>query len=92
MTTMTKKPVTIGALAVKKTTEPKEALGVKEGVGFIAGDIFAHLYKKGEASFNDLKSELKLTPAMLGMAVGWLARENKIQITKKGAGYLLKLR
>jgi hypothetical protein len=65
--------------------------GIKEGVGFIAGDIFAYLYKSGEASLNDLKTELNQTPAMLQMAVGWLAREDKVQITKKGAGFLIRL-
>ena len=79
-----------------KTPAPKPAavgngLGIKEGVGFIAGDIFAHLYKHGEASLNDLKGELKETPAMLQMAVGWLAREDKVVISKKGAGYMIRL-
>jgi hypothetical protein len=78
MKPMTSKPANAGMTppAPKKTAEPKESLGVKDGVGFVAGDIYAHLYKKGEATLNDLKTELKQTPAMLGMAVGWLAREN----------------
>ncbi len=60
-------------------------------IGYIAGDIYHLLDRKGEASLNDLKTALKQTPAMIQMGVGWLAREGKVNISKKGAGYLVKL-
>ncbi len=60
-------------------------------IGSIAGDIFHLLDRHGEASLNDLKKELKQTPAMIQMGVGWLAREDKIVISRKGAGYLVRL-
>ena len=64
---------------------------VNKNVGFIAGDIYHLLERLGEASLNDIKEELKQTPAMVQMGVGWLARENKVRLNKKGAGYLVKL-
>lgn len=83
--------------AVKTNAKPaassstKESLPIVASLGFLAGDIFKYLEKHGEASLNDLKTELNQTPAMLQMAVGWLAREGQIQITKQGAGYLIRL-
>jgi len=74
-----------------KTTPHTEPLPVKAGLGFIAGDVYSHLLKVGDASLNDLKKELHQTPAMLGMAVGWLAREDKVSINKKGAGFQIRL-
>ncbi|RKZ83143.1 MAG: hypothetical protein DRQ39_09870 [Gammaproteobacteria bacterium] len=71
-------------------TETRETTLVHQ-VGFLAGDVYRYLYETGEASLNDLKKELGTTPAMLQMAVGWLAREEKIVLSKKGAGYLVKL-
>lgn len=80
-----KKPVASATKAGMKDTP------IINGVGFIAGDIHDHLTRHGEASLNDLKQELGQTPAMLQMAVGWLAREDKVQISKKGAGYMIRL-
>jgi hypothetical protein len=60
-------------------------------MGFVAGEVFRHLYTEGEASLTDLKRELGETPAMIAMAVGWLAREEKIVLSRKGAGYLVQL-
>jgi|APMed6443717190_1056831.scaffolds.fasta_scaffold631260_1 Mn-dependent DtxR family transcriptional regulator len=60
-------------------------------VGFVAGDIYHLLERLGEASLNDIKEELKQTPSMVQMGVGWLAREEKVQLSKKGAGYVVRL-
>ena len=84
------KPAAKTTTATNSTKALKE-IGIVVGVGFIAGDIYSHLFRTGEASLNDLKQETGHTPAMLQMAVGWLAREDKITITKKGAGFLIRL-
>jgi len=60
-------------------------------IGYVAGDIFKYLTKTGEASLNDIKNDLKQTPAMVQLGVGWLAREGKVEIKKKGAGYQVRL-
>ena len=60
-------------------------------IGLTAGEVYHHLDQHEEASLNDLKKHLKRTPAMIQMAVGWLAREGKVQLSKKGAGYLVRL-
>ena len=65
---------------------------VNDKVGFVAGDIFRRLDTQGEASLNDLRRDLHPTPAMLQMGVGWLAREDKIEIAKRGAEYVIRLK
>ena len=65
---------------------------VNNKVGFVAGDIYRRLNSQGEASLNDLRRDLNLTPAMLQMGVGWLAREDKVEIAKRGAGYVIRLK
>ncbi|NNF07800.1 MAG: winged helix-turn-helix domain-containing protein [Candidatus Eisenbacteria bacterium] len=89
-----KAPKAASKTAVPKVETPKASLkdlAIGEGIGFIAGDIYTYLYKNGEASLIDLKNELKQTPAMIQFAVGWLARENNVVLSKKGAGYMIRL-
>ena len=89
-----KKTEKVSKTKVAKVETPKASLkdlAISEGIGFIAGDIYTYLYKNGEASLIDLKNELKQTPAMIQFAVGWLARENQVVLSKKGAGYMIRL-
>jgi len=60
-------------------------------IGYVAGDIYGYLVRTREASLNDIKKELGQTPAMVQLGVGWLAREGKIEVNKKGAGYQVRL-
>ncbi len=61
-------------------------------IGLVAGKIWACLKEEAEeVSFSDLKAELGETPAMVQLAVGWLAREGKVEIRKQGAGYRVRL-
>ena len=62
-----------------------------EMVGFAAGDVYRLLETKSEASLSDLAKELKSTPALVQMAVGWLAREGKVDVAKKGTGFRVRI-
>ena len=50
-------------------------------IGFIAGDIYERAYNE-EVRVADLKEEFKENVDLLMMAIGWLARENKIILRK----------
>ncbi|MFW9865669.1 MAG: winged helix-turn-helix domain-containing protein [Candidatus Thorarchaeota archaeon] len=50
---------------------------LKVDIGFIAGEIFEKAFNE-EIRLTDLKKEYKGKEDLLMMAVGWLARENKI--------------
>ncbi len=62
-------------------------------IGIIAGKIY-HLLEKGEKNISNIKKPLKLegySDNYILMAIGWLARENKIDIYKKDRQVIVKL-
>ena len=52
----------------------------KTTIGFNAGTVWALLCDNNRWSYNDLKQKSGLNDLELGVAIGWLARENKIEI------------
>ena len=56
-------------------------------IGFIAGDIYSHLSTVDGATLSQLKTALKQPPSMIQLAVGWLTREGKVEVVKKGSGF-----
>ena len=55
----------------------------KTRIGLNAGKVWRILNEKGELSMFDLCRELVLTFEDVALAIGWLARENKILLRKK---------
>ena len=55
----------------------------KKRIGSNAGKVWRILYEKGELSMFTLCHELGLTFEDVAIAIGWLARENKILLRKK---------
>ena len=53
-------------------------------VGEIAGKIWTYLDNNGESTLAGLKKELDLKPEQATLSLGWLAREGKVEIEKKG--------
>ncbi|MCL2651308.1 MAG: winged helix-turn-helix domain-containing protein [Candidatus Azobacteroides sp.] len=56
---------------------------MKEKIGTNAGLAWNALNGKGEINLKDLKKETKLSEKDLYAALGWLAREEKINIIEK---------
>jgi hypothetical protein len=52
-------------------------------IGFMAGEIFKTLDAKGEMSVAALKKALGTQEVSADWAIGWLARENKIELRKE---------
>ncbi len=51
-----------------------------EQIGNLAGIIWRYLESNGAAKANKIKKEIAITDKqMFDMAIGWLARENKIK-------------
>ena len=62
-------------------------------IGEIAGEIY-HILKEGEKNMSGLKKPLKekgYPDSIITMAIGWLARENKIDISKQERQTIVKL-
>ena len=55
-----------------------------QSVGETAGEVWRLLDEHGEASLNSIKECLKINPNLILQAIGWLAREDKLRIEKKG--------
>lgn len=62
-----------------------------KSIGESAGIVWAFLNENGETTLTKLKKETGLTSDMATIALGWLAREEKINIDKKGTSVKISL-
>jgi hypothetical protein len=53
-------------------------------VGLTAGDVYRKLQSRGQMSMSRLKKEIAGKDVLVTMAVGWLAREGKVTLSKEG--------
>lgn len=60
-------------------------------IGETAGQVYQVLKKNGELTLARLKTVTKVTDFLLSASIGWLARENKVQINQKGKSVKVSL-
>ena len=65
---------------------------LQEQIGFSAGMIYEYLNNNGESSFSKMKKELDLKGNFADLGLGWLAREDKVEISKKGISVSVRLK
>jgi hypothetical protein len=70
----------------------KSTLSLEEQIGFSAGEIYNYLHANGTTSFAKMKKELDLKGNFADLGLGWLARENKVEIQQKGPAVKVSLR
>ena len=68
-----------------------KGINVNNSIGEMAGKVWTALYKNGEMTITKIKNDLKADVFVINAAVGWLAREGKVDITKKGNSIKAKL-
>lgn len=56
----------------------------KKEIGLYAGKVWRLLADNSRWSYNELKKKSGLNDSELGAALGWLARENKIDFDQDG--------
>jgi Protein of unknown function (DUF2582). len=61
-------------------------------VGYSAGEIWRYLLENGESSPIKIKANLGLSNTMLYLALGWLAREDKVNIVQHDYSYKISLK
>ncbi len=61
-------------------------------VGETAGRVWHALEQKGPLLLPALQKQIEVTPTLLHMALGWLAREDKIEIARDGRSYRVQLK
>lgn len=62
-----------------------------ENIGINAGAVWNVLNEKGEMDVKALKKSTKLSEKDLNMALGWLAREGKIEFNETEENLLVHL-
>ena len=64
-----------------------------EKIGSVAGDVWTALSENGAMSAKDLKKAAKIkTDKELYLAMGWLAREDKLVVVEEGKDITLSLK
>jgi len=63
-----------------------------EQIGETAGNVWRALEAKGPQSLAALKKQVKAPGDLVLMAVGWLAREEKLALEQKGRIQLLRIK
>jgi hypothetical protein len=63
-----------------------------EEIGKAAGEVWHALNEKGELSLAQLKKEVKGKSPLFDWAIGWLAREDKIVISREKQGFRVQLK
>lgn len=61
-------------------------------IGEVAGKVWRHLNAEGPVALSKLARELGEKPDRIAMAIGWLAREDKVTLTVKGTGTRVALK
>lgn len=64
---------------------------MKKGIGINAGILWRLLNDKGMLSLRELGENTNLNSFDLGMALGWLSRENKINFSEKNGILYIEL-
>jgi hypothetical protein len=67
-------------------------IDVREQVGDAAGEVWRLLNQAGPQTLAQLKKKLNGSGELLGFAVGWLAREDKLEILKEKRTIVLRLK
>lgn len=63
-----------------------------EKIGEMAGRIWRTLDEEGQLRISTLKKQLDAPEAIIYMALGWLAREDKLEMEAEGRTYKIRLR
>jgi hypothetical protein len=59
-------------------------------IGETAGSIWRTLDEEGPLRLSTLKKQIKVADALFYMAIGWLAREGKLEFEAEGRGFNLR--
>ena len=65
---------------------------LQDKIGQSAGEIYNYLNNNGESTFSKMKKELDLKGNFADLGLGWLARENKVDIEQKGPAVKVSLK
>ncbi|HDM36364.1 MAG TPA: hypothetical protein ENG09_03805 [Candidatus Syntrophoarchaeum butanivorans] len=67
---------------------------MEERIGITAGKVWHLLSERGELALTNIVKEIDEPPSMVYMAIGWLAREGKLEFmaSRRGRGQRVVLK
>jgi hypothetical protein len=72
--------------------EKNNEIAVAESIGHVAGEVWRLLEEGGPQTLSQLKKKLNGGSDLLEFAVGWLAREDKLEILKEKKSTMVRLK
>jgi len=72
---------------ITRTMEPD----MQNRIGSVAGNIWNQLEKNGEMTPRKISTSIKEKAEVVHLALGWLARENKVQFNPTKTTFKVKL-
>jgi hypothetical protein len=60
-------------------------------IGILAGEVWDYLNENDETSVSQVSREIDAPKAKVDMAIGWLAREEKLDFNEKSRGFTVDL-
>lgn len=67
-------------------------MSIVDDVGELAGRVWHFLDEHGRCSLTAVESGIEAPRALVVMAIGWLAREGKVELLQEGRATLVCLR
>ena len=64
---------------------------MNQTIGQTAGQIWNYLNENGETTITKMKKDLDLKANFAELGLGWLAREGKVEMSKKGTSTNVRL-
>lgn len=65
---------------------------MQERIGELAGYVWRYVEDEEECSVSEVSGEVDAPRSKVCMAIGWLAREDKIEFNTEGRGSTLRLK
>lgn len=64
---------------------------MKDGIGELAGEVWDFLEESSESSLTQVNDAVDAPRSRVNMAIGWLAREDKLEFNDEGRGVSVSL-
>ena len=78
--------------SISKSKSIQQRILSNDGIGVVAGDIWLLLGDQSEQSLASIKKSIDAPTDVIMAAVGWLAREDKLEFKKIGRTVKVSLR
>jgi len=65
---------------------------MQNAIGMAAGELWQYLNTNGDRTITRAKKDLSMSAETINRAIGWLAREEKLDFARRGKSFLLRLK